>query len=50
VPPLPLDRQVGELVDPDERRAGDMLVEVCLSSRVDAVERVGAVDEPVLDQ
>jgi hypothetical protein len=26
VPPAPLRREVGELVDPEERRAGDVLV------------------------
>jgi hypothetical protein len=50
MPSLPCDRQVGELVDPDERRTGDVLVEVRLASRLDTVERVPAVDEAELAQ
>jgi hypothetical protein len=49
VTPLPLDREVGQL-DPEERRAGDVRVEVQLPTRLPAVELVGAVDEAVLDQ
>jgi len=40
-------REVGELVDPDERCAGDVLVKVSLAARLDPCEVVGAVDEPV---
>jgi hypothetical protein len=47
VPTTPLGREVGELVDPEERRAGDVLVKVGLASRLDPCEVVGAVDEPV---
>jgi hypothetical protein len=50
MPPLPFRLEIRELVDPDEPRAGDVPVEVCLVSRVDAVQRVAAVDEAVLDQ
>jgi len=48
--PLALRRQVGELVDADERRARDVLAEIRLAPRLDAIERIAAVDEPVLDQ
>jgi hypothetical protein len=50
MPPLPFRREIRELVDPDERRPRDVPVEVCLVSRVDAAQRVPAVDEAVLDQ
>jgi hypothetical protein len=50
VPPLPLHGEVGELVDPDERRARDVLAQVRLAPGLDAVERVAAVDEAVVDQ
>jgi hypothetical protein len=46
----PLHREIRELVDPEERRAGNVFAEVGLASRLDAVERVSAVDEAVLDQ
>jgi hypothetical protein len=47
VPPLSRGRQVGELVDPEERGARDVLTEVRLATRLDPREVVGAVDEPV---
>jgi len=47
VPPAALRREVGELVDPEERCAGDVLVKVGLEARLDPCEVVGAVDEPV---
>jgi hypothetical protein len=47
VPPLPVDRQVGQLVDAEERGAGNVLAEVCLPSRIDPREVVPAVDESV---
>jgi hypothetical protein len=47
VPPAPLHREVGKLVDPEERCAGDVLVKVSLAARLDPGEVVGAVDEPV---
>jgi len=47
VPPAPLHREVGKLVDPEERCAGDVLVKVGLEARLDPCEVVGAVDEPV---
>jgi len=47
VPTTPRGREVGELVDPEERRAGDVLVKVGLAARLDPCEVVGAVDEPV---
>ena len=50
VTPLPLDREVRELVDPEEGRARDVLFEVALPPGLDAREVVAAVDEPVLDQ
>jgi hypothetical protein len=50
VTPLPLDREVRELVDPEERCARDMPLEVALPTGLDAREVVAAVDEPVLDQ
>jgi hypothetical protein len=50
VAPLPLDRQVGQLVDPEERRAGNVRVEVALATGLDPGEVVAAVDEAVLDQ
>jgi len=50
VPALPLDGQVGERVDPEERRTRNMLVEIRLAAGLDAVQRVAAVDEPILDQ
>jgi hypothetical protein len=42
--------EIRQLVDPEERRARDVLLEVRLPSRLDAVERVTAVDELVPDQ
>jgi hypothetical protein len=50
VPSLSGDRHVRELVDAEERGAGNVLAQVRLASRLDALERVPAVDEPVLDQ
>jgi hypothetical protein len=50
VPALPLDGQVGERVDPEERRTRNMLVEIRLAAGLDAVQRVAAVDEPIMDQ
>jgi hypothetical protein len=44
------DGEVGKLVDPDERRPWNVLRLVRLTARVDAVERVAAVDELVPDQ
>jgi len=50
VPALPLDGQVGERVDPEERRTRNMLVEIRLAAGPDTLERVAAVDELVTDQ
>jgi hypothetical protein len=47
VPPPALDRQVGELVDPEERRARDVRLEIRLAPRLDAREVVPAVDEAI---
>jgi hypothetical protein len=47
MPPLALDRQVGELVDPEKRRAGDVRLEIRLPPCLDASEVVPAVDEAV---
>jgi hypothetical protein len=47
MPPLPLGREIGELVDPDERRSRNVLAVVCLPPGLDAAEVVAAVDEPV---
>jgi hypothetical protein len=49
VSPLAFDREVGELVA-EERCARNVRLEVQLLPRLPAVELVGAVDEPVLDQ
>jgi hypothetical protein len=49
MPPLLFDREIREL-DTEEGRAGDVSVEVQLPPGLPPVERVGAVDEPVLDQ
>jgi hypothetical protein len=46
---LALDRQVGEL-DAEERRAGDVGLEVEVAPGLPAVELVCAVDEAVVDQ
>jgi hypothetical protein len=45
-----LDGEVGKLVDPDERRPWNVFRFVRLTARLDAVERVAAVDELVRDQ
>jgi hypothetical protein len=50
VPPPALGDEVGELVDPEERGARDVPLQVRLAPGLDAVERVAAVDEPVSDQ
>jgi len=50
MPPPPLRGQIGELVDPEERRSRNVLGQVRLSPGLDAIERVGAVDELVTDQ
>jgi hypothetical protein len=50
VPALPLDGQVGELIDPEERRTRNMLVEIGVAAGLDPLERVAAVDELVTDQ
>jgi hypothetical protein len=50
VPALPLDGQVGELIDPEERRTRNMLVEIGVAAGLDTFERVAAVDELVTDQ
>jgi hypothetical protein len=47
--PLPSDREVGEL-DAEERRTGNVCLEVELATGFPAAELVGAVDEAVLDQ
>jgi hypothetical protein len=46
---LPLDREVGEL-DAEEGSSGNVRLEIQLSTRLPAVELVGAVDEAILDQ
>jgi hypothetical protein len=50
VPALPLDGEVGQLVDAQEGRAGNVRFEVRRPPRFYSIERVGAVDEPVRDQ
>jgi hypothetical protein len=50
VTPLPGDGQIGELVDPEERGARNVLAEIRLVPGLDAVERIAAVDELVSDQ
>ena len=50
MPPLALDREIGQLVDAEERRARDVSLEVRLPPSLDAVEGIPAVDEAVLDQ
>jgi hypothetical protein len=47
---LTLDGEIGQLVDAEERRARDVSLEIRLPPGLDAVERVAAVDEAVLDQ
>ncbi len=44
--PAPLRREVGEVVDPEELRAGDVLAEIGIMPSLDAGEVVAAVDEP----
>jgi hypothetical protein len=44
------EREIGQLVDPEERRSRDVLLQIRLASGLDAVERVAAVDELVSDQ
>jgi hypothetical protein len=47
---LTLDGEIGQLVDAEERPARDVSLEIRLPPGLDAVERVAAVDEAVLDQ
>jgi hypothetical protein len=47
---LPLDRQVGERVETEERCSRNVRFEVPLTAGLDAQQVVAAVDEPVLDQ
>jgi hypothetical protein len=47
---LSLDGEIGELLDPEEGCTGNVFGEIGLAPRLDAVERVAAVDEPVEDQ
>jgi hypothetical protein len=47
MPPLALRRKVRELVDPEERGAWNVLVEIRLTSRLDSSEVVCAVDEAI---
>jgi hypothetical protein len=47
VPALPLDRQVGEFVDAEERSARNVLAKIRLVPRLDPREAVPAVDEAV---
>jgi len=49
MPTLPFDREVREL-DAEERGPGNVRLEVQVPSGLPAVELVGAVDEPVVDQ
>jgi len=48
MPPLALYREIGEL-DPEERRTGNVGLQVQVAPRLPLGQRVGAVDEPVLD-
>jgi len=48
MPSLPFDREVGEL-DPEERRARDVRLEVQVAPRLPVGQRVGAVDERVVE-
>jgi hypothetical protein len=50
MPSPPLDGQIGQLVDPDERRSRNVLFQIGLPPGLDAIERVGAVDELIADQ
>jgi len=50
MPPATGQRQIGQLVDPEERRSREVLVPVRLPPRLDTIERVAAVDELVPDQ
>jgi len=50
VPPRSADRKIRQLVDPEERRVGNVLAKVRLSSCLDALERVSAIDEAEVDQ
>jgi hypothetical protein len=50
VPSTPLDPQIREIVDPEERRARNVLLQVRLAPGFNPVERVAAVDELVADQ
>jgi hypothetical protein len=45
-----LHLEIRELVDPEERRARNVLLQIMLAPRLDPIERVPAVDELVLDQ
>jgi hypothetical protein len=47
---LPLDYEVGEVVDAEERRTRDVGLEVRLPPGLDPIERVRAVDEQVRAQ
>jgi hypothetical protein len=48
--PLALDREIRQLVDPQESSTRDVRLEIRLTARLDPVERVRAVDEAVVDQ
>jgi hypothetical protein len=50
MPAAALGGQIGQLVDPEERCSRDVLLQICLPPSVDAIERVAAVDELVVDQ
>jgi hypothetical protein len=50
MPAPTLRAQIGQLVDPEERRSRDVLLQICLPPSVGAIERVAAVDELVPDQ
>ena len=45
-----LDDQIRQLVDPEERRSRNVLLQICLTPGLDSIERVAAVDELVADQ
>ena len=50
MPATAFNGQIRELVDPEERRSWNVLLQIRLPPGVDPIERVAAVDEPVPDQ
>jgi hypothetical protein len=50
MPALPARLEIGQLVDAEERGAGNVRLEIALAPGLDARQVVSAVDEPILDQ